>query len=387
MKYENKNKIWWQGNLTIWNGLLGVILIIFISFNIFVFKTVIDYYSKNSKYPEARAYMASALEMNIIYIYPISKKFGWDSLITKPFYFVRDKLFDIGYSKFPKDEIEKEYWWYAIKYKEFKKLVKKNQSIWGLNFDSYSRDIMYLDTKRENFIAWDKELYNHIDLFAKAKITNKTDKDVAKQKLSKFVDLMHGYINENIILEMRLENDRQVKLGIRKNVGLYLPDSQVVIYDQLYKKYLATVEHSKKYEKESYEYYLSRPDYWLNGEMFVYNLSLDIIQSRFYGNKLRCDDPYLKINVDTHKKIREYYFNHNMSPALEFDAGAIAITVNPLIAYKCRNNPCMQDYIKYILSKQSDKTLNTMEAIKNRELKDLSKEYDRLEQLKVIGIE
>jgi len=121
--------------------------------------------------------------------------------------------------------------------------------------------------------------------------------------------------------------------------------------------------------------------------MLVYYLSLDIIQSRFYSNKLQCNDPYLKINVDTHKKIREYYFNHNMASALEFDASAVALTVNPLMAYKCRYNPCMQDYIKYILSKQNDKTLNTMEAIKNRELKDLSKEYDRLEQLKAIGIE
>lgn len=392
---ETKRKNSPLANLKIFLGILVLLFVIFIAVNAFIFKAVIDHYSKGSNYPEARAYMASALEINVLYIYPISKRFWWDCALTKPFYLIRDKLFDIGYSKFPKDEIEKEYWWRAIKYNEYRELVEDKEGVWGRNPSPGK----YLNSKANKFIAWDKELYSHIEPFAEAKITDKTDKTVAEQKLVDFVEVVHIYIIENHTLNDKLENDRQVKAGIRKNVGLYISDTQVREFDKLYKKYLALLEYSKKYEKESYDYYFSKPDFWLNGEMFVYNDSLDILQSKFYSNKLQCNDPYLKINVDAHKKIREYYFAHKdeLTPALRFDAGSIALTINPLIAYKCRQNPAMQDYIQYVLYRYENydnllrklpkKRTTTLEAIKNGILQEYKNtDKDRLEQLKSIGI-
>lgn len=360
-----------------------IAFVLFLIFNLLIFIPVITKEKQDKLYPEARTYMLCANAINTTYIYPLSESFGWDSPITKPFYFIRDKLYNIGYSKFPKNEGEKEIWWFNIKFNEFDKLVENNLCDWGQNVPTPSK----LISKKDKFISWDNDIYKHINLFAQAKIT---DKDFAKQQIEilNYVAYMYEYLDH--ILYRKIEEDRQIKAKIRKNVGIYISDKEVKKYEHVFNIQQNFLTQSKKNKTLAFEYYISKPYIWLFGEMFVHNTSYDILMSKFYSNKLQCNDPYIKVFTESHKKLREYYFEHQdeIPHGLRTNVGGKALSVDPLLAYKCKNNPYMKDYIQYILSKDENKNISSIDEIKDNILEGYKeyKDYDRLKQANSIGI-
>lgn len=376
---------------------LVIILIIFLLNTFLTFRAAINYETQNTEYKEARAYMASALVVNLRYIYPLTKAFGFDRLIIKPFYLIRDKLFDIGYSKFPKDEGEKEFWWYTIKFKEFEDCASASLVNWALSEEPSP----YLNSKQDKFIELVDDLYNHLGTLASAKITLKTDKLLATQKIVDFVIAARRYEDSNTILKHKLARDLQAKLSSQDKFGI-LPPSDIVRYEHVYDTYIALLNSSKINEKESYDYFYSAPINWVGGDIMAYNIVEDILESELYSNQLDCNDKYIKVFTDLHKKIRTFYFhnkkNRNLKSALITDAANVAKNVDWLLAYKCQNNPYMKEYIQYCLilddeQKRSQKltmqnNVKNINDIKNEiiEAYKQNKNYGQLEQLKLVGI-
>lgn len=387
--FESKNK-----------GLivLIVILMIFLLNTFLTFRAAINYATQNTEYKEARAYMASALVVNLRYIYPLTEAFGWDRAIIKPFYILRDKLFDIGYSKFPKDEGEKEFWWYSVKFKEFEDCASPRLIEWALNKEPSS----YLNSKQDKFIELVDDLYNHIDTLASAKITKETDKTLAKQKLVEFIIIARRYQDSNTILKHKLARDHQAKLSPQEKFSI-LPPSDIKRYEHVYNTYISLLNSSKINEKESYGYFYSAPIHWLAGDLMAFNLVQDILLSNLYSNQLNCNDKYIKIFTDEHRKIRNFYLrnkkNRNINSSLLTDAANVAKNIDLLLAYKCQNNPYMKDYIQYCFFELEDRkrrwgnafqpnNAKTIDELKNEIINDYkkNKDYGRLEQLKSIGI-
>lgn len=379
--FENKKK------LTVLIVLIIIILFYVIS-TFITFKIAINFATRNTEYKDARAYMVSALMVNKQYIYPLTDVFGWDRIIIKPFYFIRDKLFDIGYSKFPKDEGEKEFWWYTVKFNEYEK-----HSSQALTFKRC------LSSKQDKLIYLVDDLYKHIDLLANAKITNKTDKLLAKQKLVYFTTLARRYQDSNSILKYTFFIDNQAKLGL-KGATAIIPIEDVKKYEHIYDAYINLLSYSKTHEKESYEYFYSDPVHWLFGDIMAYKVIDNALMSKLYNNKLDCNDKFIKIFTDYHRKIREFASRNENNPKIShrllIDAGTVAINEDPILAYKCQNSPYMKDYIQYCLirSKQLriDKTapynVKTIDDIKDRIISSdkKHKEYGSLKQLESIGI-
>lgn len=347
--------------------IVGGILLIFFLYNFLIFSYIALKASKEPIYPEARMYLRSAEKINNLYIFPLSRSFGWESPITIPFYAIRDYLYNKGLSKLPVNEGEKEIWWYKIRYIEFRELVEKNLEEYCLN--KYPQQYLY--DKKDDFIKWNNELYSHIEPMAKAKIK---DKEFRKQKLAVFVDLAVLSQGEDYCLSTALELQRQGKFmwpssraGVRPNI------KEVLKFDKVYNLYISLLDYSKKYEKDSYDYFLMNRKLW--GLELSHNIAQSILLVKFYDYTLDCNDKYLKIFVDAQKEIRDYYYiNADSLPfGLKMRFGMDALTTHPMIAYKCRNNPCMKDYIEYILQRKiKDNRIDaeTLKKIKSISPKD-----------------
>lgn len=370
-------------------GLISlVIFVFFIAYNLLIFVPVINKEKQNKLYPEARTYMVCAKTVNDMYIYPLSMLFGWDSLITKPFYLIRDKLFDTGYSKFPKDEGEKELWWFSIKFEEFDKLVENNLCNWAQNKIMPGR----LVNKRNKFIEWNNEIYKHLDLMAKAKIA---DKDFSKIQIETFNHVAYIYQYTTNILDGQIEEvmDNSLYAGLMGKVAILPPMSTIKKYEHILAIHDKLLSESKKNKTIAYEYYINKPFIWLISEVFVYNTAEQILLIKLYHNELKSNDPYVKVFTESHKILRDYYFKnqYGIPQGIRNNVGVTAINVWPFIAYKCKDNPYMKDYIQYILSMDENNGIKSIDEIKNNYLKGFKeskeyKDYDRLKQINTVGI-
>lgn len=380
-------KIFKNKRIVITSIILAIIILFYIIYTFITFKIAIDFATRNSEYKDARAYMVSALMVNKRYIYPLTETFGYDRAIIKPFYFIRDKLFDIGYSKFPKDEGEKEFWWVSIKFKEFEDCASPALIKWG-----WTTHPKYLDSKQNDFINRVDDLYLHLDKLAHARITNKTDKLLAIQKNVDFAIVARRYEDSNTILKWQIEENNLAKQGI-KNQERVLPPEDIKRFEHVYDTYNWLLNYSKQHEKESYNYFQSTPDHWLFGDIMAYKVVEDLLNSKLYTNTLDCNnDRFIKIFADEQRKIRNFYSANEHNPKINHslmgDAYIVAKNANIILAYKCQKNPVMQDYIKYIFTLDDYKKDKNLETIKNKIIQgDIrEKEYDDLKQLESIGI-
>lgn len=389
-------KIFEKKKLVVGLIVLAVVVLLYAISTFLTFKTAIDYATKDKYYKDARAYMASAIVVNKNYIYPLTNLFGWDRLITKPFYFLRDKFFEIGYSKFPKDEGEKEFWWYTVKFQEYDDCASHALIKWT----THRNPPKYLDSKKDKFIKDIDDLYKHIDLLANAKITDKTDKLLAKQKLVEFAILARRYQDSNTILKYKFYREAQAKLGL-KGIKYIIPLEDTKKYEHVYDTYINLLKYSKAHEKESYDYFFSDPVHWLFGDIMAYKVIDNALMSKLYNNKLECNDKFIKIFTDYHREIREFAFKNENNPKISHrllsDARTVAINADPILAYKCQNNSYMKDYIQYCLIRSRqlriDKTapynVKTINDIKDEivsSYKSHEEYYGRLKQLESIGI-
>ncbi len=326
--------------------LLFILALIFIVINTIIFTSAYQEALKKEYYPDAKAYLACADLINEMYIFPLSNKFRWDHPITKPFYKLRNKLYNIGLSKLPPGEGEREVWWYEIRYKEFREVVESCLVEYGLK----KKPRKFLFEKVNDFIAWNNELYEHIELIAKANISDKTYKE---QKLFMFITLARLAEAMERVLEGKLEEERQIKKGIFKGNHIYQGEKFVKKFDKAFLVYKDLIKSSKESEKDSYRYIFDNPKRKIWDSILRHDYALSILQSKYFVSKtFSCNDKYLKIFADAQKEIRTYYYanRENLSFGMGQRLGMSTLSLKPFIAYECRYNPELQDYVNYSIN-------------------------------------
>lgn len=368
-------------NKRIITALIVIIAIILLyTLSIFLtFKSAIDDATRNEYYKEARAYMAAAEQMNESFIFPLSHMTHWEHPITKPFYAIRDKLYNIGMSKFPKDEGEREIWWYKIKYVEYRDLVEDNLIAYEQKKDYAIPKFVY--SKVGKFHEWNNELYSHIQPIAKAKIT---DPDLAKFKLDMYVQAARLYVSMNslLVLQPGYQHPWQGPPLIH-----WVSNKEVVKYDKIYQTYLNLLEYSKKYDKPSYDYFYNNIDRRMWGWVLTHEVSENIMMSKFYNDKLTCNDFYLKLFSDNQKIMRDYYKENekNLSYGIKAGLSMDSSLVIPIVAYAFKNCNNFKDYSRYAFLKEKEYNhFSTWEQVKDNELSGLiqEKRYDELNRVK-----
>lgn len=365
--------------------LIGLLcfIIAFVIINLLIFIPLVKNQLASSIYPEARAYMASAEKINEIYIYPLSHMTHWEHPITKPFYTIRDKLYSKGLSLFPEKEGEREIWWYKIRYVEFRELVEDNLDAYQLNKDYAIPKFVY--SKVNRFHDWNNELYDHIQPIADAKIT---DSRFAKFKLDMFVQLARLYVSMDslLVLEPRVIAYEKTRDPIPQIN--WVSNKEVEKYDKIYKTYLNLLEYSKRYDKASYDYFYNDINRRMWGWFLAYKVSYNIMMSRFYNNKLICDDFYLKLYADNQKIMRDYYaknekkLSYGVRARMSMESGEML----GVIAYKFKDCENFKDCSKHTLDGlRKYHFASTWEDVKNNELESLEyeKRYDELKRVKI----
>lgn len=326
------------------------IFILFIVINFIIFNSAYNKALKEKYYPEAKANLVCAYLINKIYIFPLTKISRWEHPITKPFYRVRDDLYMKGLSLLPPEEGEREVWWYKIRYTEFREVVENHLLEYGLN--TKPRKFLY---KKVNYMLnWNSELYEHIELIARAKIT---DKKYSKQKLLMFITLARLSEAMDKILKMRIERERRVKAGIHDGNHIYPDDKFVKKFNQVFITYKKLIESSKKHDKESYNYVFSYPKRKVWDAILRHDIALDILQAKQFRIKnFSCSDKYVKVFADAQKEIRTFYYlnKKKLSFGMRQRLGMSTLTIHPFIAYECRYNPDLQDYVRYSLKEYND---------------------------------
>lgn len=360
---------------------LIVILLIFVGINVLTFTAIVKKQLKSPLYPEARAYMACAEKINDMYILPLSHMTHWEHPITKPFYAIRDKLYNKGLSLFPKNEGEREVWWYKIHFLEYLDLVDNNLYAYQRKFDYAIPKFVF--SKVNRFHDWDNELYSHIQPMANEKIT---DKELQKYKLNRFVEVAESYVSEDSLLVL-VPGFKQTWKG--PPLIHWVSDKEVEKYDKVYQTYINLLEYSKKYDKPSYDYFYNDITNRMAGWFLAYDVSKEIMMSRFYNDKLICDDFYLKLYNDNHKIMKDYYDKNggNLSYGVRARMSMASSEVIPIIACKFHDCPNFKDYSSYAFLKIKEYNhFSTWEQVKNNELSGLEQEkrYDELKRTKNI---
>jgi len=234
-----------------------------------------------------------------------------------------------------------------------------------------------LYSKVNRFIDWDNELYSHIKPIANAKIT---DKEYSNFKLDMFVQLARLYVSMNHLLVIEPAAISYDKTGSFRPKIFWISDKEVKQYDEIYQTYLNLLEDSKRHDKESYKYFFNDENRKIWSWALIFEVSNNILVSKFYNKELNCNDKYLRIHSDIHKIIRDFYLKNEKS--LSFGKRArfslYASTFEPFIAYKFRDCNNLKDYsnafINYARNLSPNYANYSWEDIKNLEYRVLKQD-------------
>lgn len=267
--------------------------------------------------------------------------FGYGNPLTWGFYPVKDVLYNVGMSKLPKNEGEREIWWYNIRFVEYKLVVQSTLD------DSYTyNDKSYKPLpgwQVRSFEKWNNELYQHIQSFPKAKIS---DPNFAKTKLMIFLDLVDSYIDATYVLDTKLQitQDGYSKEAHKDHLPYPRPKA-VKNYMNVIGIFNKLKLDSAKNDKESYNYFEKKKKY--EEDKFLYVATLELLKSESQWGKISCGSPEVNIFAESHRNLRKYYVkNYNNLKPGEKGTLEILITLSTMIP-QCENIPAVVEYKRF----------------------------------------
>lgn len=283
-KDKTKRKIIWAERIII--GFIIINLMVFIS----VFA---DKCNSNINRP-AKLFMSSAATINIMYIFPIYKVFGWDSPIAKPFCVVRNYLYNEGLKRIPEDDGEREQWWFVIRFTEYDRFVLPKVSKFVSIYD-------FTPTEKEfnKYLGFTEELYNHIYPLGTLKIQ---DKKLISRRYNMFIATIQTYSGGRYALMYKIAETQGHGYKYHYYKGEKDIEREKILVDLILKQR----EYIKKYEPEGWNYYRTKTVNYYSDDLSLFLSSSNIVDNELYKNKLSCDDKYLNIYGETRKILRKY---------------------------------------------------------------------------------
>lgn len=317
-------------------------IIIFVIINLLIFVPLVANQLKSPRYPVANAYLKSAFMVDLLYIIPLSKMFGYGNPLTWGFYPIKDALYNAGMSKLPKDEGDREFWWFDIRFTEYKAIVQPAL------MDSYTYNdktfVPLPSWEVKSLKKWNDELYSHILSWPNAKIS---DPRLQKEKLIRFVDIADAYVDSTSVLSTKLQITKYYTTG--KSTKSYPGDHLPYAKPEDVKNYMNIINifeklkaDSIKNDKESYYYFEMNKKY--NEDKFLYIAGLNLMRSEYQWGKIVCSSPEVNIFVKSHKNLRDFYVK-NYKELEPGEKGTIEVlaTIGGL-PEECLNSPTLVEY-------------------------------------------
>jgi hypothetical protein len=274
-------------------NLLKKIIIGFVLINLMIFISVFADQCTGKVNRKAKLLMSSAATINIMYIFPIYKIFGWDSPIAKPFCIVRNRLYKEGLKNIPNNDGERELWWFIIRFTEYDRFVmpKLNKFFWS--------SIKINPTQKElnKYQAFTEELYKHIYPLGTLKIQ---DKNLRSRRYNMFIAVVSSYTYGKTLISYKKD-----ELAGKKD-SPYDNDQEIHTDKVLLDLILKQRDYTKKYERESWDYYRNKTVNYYSDDLALFGFSNLIVINKLRKKELTCDDKYLNIYGDTRRILRNY---------------------------------------------------------------------------------
>lgn len=331
-------------------------IVIFSIINLLIFTPIVVNQLKSPRYPVARAYLKSAYMVNLLYIFPLSKIFGYGNPLTWGFYPIKNTLYKIGISKLPKDEGEREIWWFNIRFVEYKTIVQPAL------MDSYKRDTTFKPLppwQIKSLEKWHNELYSNILSWPSVKIFNSTYK---KEKLIRFIDLAEAYVDSTSVLSTKLQVTEHNNSSGWRSYPDHLPYAKpedVKNYMNIISLFEKLKAGSAKNDKESYDYFERNKRYY--EDKFLYETAYELIGSEAQWEKLLCNSPEIDIFVTSNKNLRDFYVK-NYNSLKSGEKGTIELLATLGMKLPDCNNIEVKKY-KDFLKRKSDSFRRPMTMI------------------------
>lgn len=280
--------------------LLEKIIIGFIIINLMVFISVFADKCNSSVNRPAKLFLSSAATINIMYIFPIYKVFGWDNPIAKPFCVIRNYLYNEGMKRIPEDDGERELWWFVIRFTEYDRFILPKIS----KFFSI-HDFTPSEKEFKKYEARTEELYNHIYPLGTLKIR---DKHLISKRYNMFIATIDAYKSGEFFISYKKDQMSGKKTSPYN-------DFEIQKDKKLLYLILKQREYTKKYEPEGWDYYYNKTVNYYTDELHLFGLSHAIVINKLNKNELKCKDEYLNIYGESRKKLRNYIFDKKLPAA------------------------------------------------------------------------
>lgn len=278
--------------------ILKRLIIFFLILNFAIFLTVCTSQSIGRPNAPAKAFMSAAMTVNILYIFPIYKVFGWNNFLAKPFYPIRNGLYNIGLNLLPPDDGEREMWWFGVKFKEYDDFGDKSLMIYLKKYNKYTPEQIKI------FKAWTDEIYYNIEPFATMKIN---DKKFQKQRFGLLVAIIKGYIGGRHLLISQIgaqQNDN-------RRLFLNSPE-EIKRLENILNIYLKSREYTQKYEPEGWDHFFNHTLRYYDDDLIQKNITENVIYSKLDKNQLSCKDPYIEIYGKSRANLKDYLYDKNL---------------------------------------------------------------------------
>lgn len=321
------------------NPSLGIIILlvilIFALFNVLIFGKIVVRESKNTINKEARMYFASAYAINNIYIFPLSKSFGFLSPITKPFYMVRNFLYDKGLNKLAPADGESEWWWGRIKEQEFVELYM--QAMFDWNYKN-----ILPRKKADELLRMEDEVYTHLLNIPNA---NPYDKSLKKENYLMFIETGYRYATYFSYLPHKLQRDYNIDYT----------DRQIRHFEKVYDTYLKYKDYALKNEKASIQFVPKDNKLTMREPEFISQLLWSLLSSLDKENNLSCDCEYLPVFTRTQSDILDYLINNsskiNYDYLLDLNLQLTPFAYSKKTEMRCKNSTNFKSYKKFLEKK------------------------------------
>jgi hypothetical protein len=269
----------------------------FLIVNFMIFTVVCTSQSIGRPNAKAKVFLNAAATLNIVYIFPIYKIFGWDNLLAQPFCGIRNKLYSEGLKRIPKDDGERELWWFVIKFTEYDKFVLPivNKFVSINDFTPKPKEFKKYQNMTE-------EVYSHIVPLATLKIR---DKHLISRRYNMLIAVINSYDDGRYMIASKISEMQ----GHGPKFSLSNSEIDVKRAKFLVDLILKQREYTKKYEPQGWDYFNNNTVNYYQDTLELYSLSWEIVTNYLYKNKLSCDDKYLNLYGETRKDLRNYLYD------------------------------------------------------------------------------
>lgn len=267
------------------NRYFRLLVYIFSGLNLLIYLNVASKQAIGRPNIKAKLFMSGAATVTSLYIFPLSKLFGYQNITTKPFYLLRDGLYEAGLAALPPDDAEREMHWVIIRYQEFQELVEPL-------IDAYIEGKPVKDPQL--LLRWTDELYEHVKT-----MPNNSFRDVRFKEIR--FNLYYDVVWSYLALRPALYSEFS---GERDTLNPFFADSREINkIKELLSLFLEFREKVKTFEPEGWNYFVNKTNRWFGDLKIISEASLFTIAHSSISGTFDCNNKYVLMYLEARTKL------------------------------------------------------------------------------------